>query len=580
MKLLRVQIHNFRGIRDAEMHLSDYSLIVGANNAGKTTFIDAIRAFYEKDGAKYRADKDAPQGAVDDKESWIDLTFGLTDEEHESLKTDYHSTEHTLRVRKYFQTELKQDNGKPRTGYIFGYTSDGKLSGELFYGAKNVQSGKFGDIIYIPAISKVDDHTKLSGPSALRDLLSGIMSDIVESGQSYPELAESIDAFSSSILRETTSDDRSLSGLEDELNALLQPWNTAFRLKFKPPTATELLKSMLDWTLADQSLDAIQTIDQFGSGFQRHFIFSLIQVGSRYRKETARGKSKDFTPSLNLLLFEEPEAFLHPPQQESLGRSLRELVRSDNWQALCTTHSPHFVSRHAADIPSIARVAKSKQDGICSFQIRNDQWDAIVGDNQEIFELLAPYSRVSKKFTQDDMTVDMESVKYFLWLNPDRCNLFFSNKVLLVEGPTEVALLSRLVGDGLLSDGIDGLYILNCMGKYNIHRFMNLLSCLGIPHLAVHDSDDDREEHHALNRLIQDSRNSQWTVGIHRINGDIERALGIPSAGSPHRKPQHVLYQYTQGNIDSAKLTDFCTFLNECIGDVKRLDAPASAAGE
>jgi len=40
--------------------LMDYSLIVGPNNAGKSTIIDAIRVFYEKDGYKYKWDRDKP----------------------------------------------------------------------------------------------------------------------------------------------------------------------------------------------------------------------------------------------------------------------------------------------------------------------------------------------------------------------------------------------------------------------------------------------------------------------------------------------------------------------------------------
>ena len=50
MKLLSVKLHNFRGILDQEVQFQTYSLLVGPNNAGKSTFIDGIRAFYEKDG--------------------------------------------------------------------------------------------------------------------------------------------------------------------------------------------------------------------------------------------------------------------------------------------------------------------------------------------------------------------------------------------------------------------------------------------------------------------------------------------------------------------------------------------------
>jgi predicted ATP-dependent endonuclease of OLD family len=47
MKISKVVIHNFRSILDSEFDLADYSLLVGENNAGKTTVISALRAFYE-----------------------------------------------------------------------------------------------------------------------------------------------------------------------------------------------------------------------------------------------------------------------------------------------------------------------------------------------------------------------------------------------------------------------------------------------------------------------------------------------------------------------------------------------------
>jgi len=54
MKLVHVCIHNFRGIHDAAINLHDYNLLVGPNNAGKSTVIAAILVFYEKDGFKFQ----------------------------------------------------------------------------------------------------------------------------------------------------------------------------------------------------------------------------------------------------------------------------------------------------------------------------------------------------------------------------------------------------------------------------------------------------------------------------------------------------------------------------------------------
>lgn len=174
MKLLKVSIHNFRGIVDGSMRFDSYALLVGGNNTGKSSIIDCIRAFYEKDGFKYKKEVDFPLKGARDQESWIELEFLLNDQEYESLKDDYKATEKILKVRKYFSTSIKLHDGKNAAGSILGCRSNGTWSNDPFYGAKNVQSGKFGDLIYIPAISKVDEHTKLSGPSALRDLITNI----------------------------------------------------------------------------------------------------------------------------------------------------------------------------------------------------------------------------------------------------------------------------------------------------------------------------------------------------------------------------------------------------------------------
>ena len=279
MKLTHISMHNFRGIIDASMAFHPYALVVGANNSGKSTIIDCIRAFYEKDGFKFKKESDFPLKGAVDQESWVELTFSLTDEEHDSLKDEYKTSERVLKVRKYFQTDQKLHDGKGAAGSILGYKTEGILSNEPFYGARNVQSGKFGDLIYIPAISKIDEHTKLSGPSALRDLITNIMSDVVEGSDAYTALTDSVTSFADSVRAIETEDKRSLSNFENDLNALLAPWQTNFNLKFTAPSTAEIIKSMLGWDIRDVHHEKPQGVEYFGSGFQRHFIYSLIQLG-------------------------------------------------------------------------------------------------------------------------------------------------------------------------------------------------------------------------------------------------------------------------------------------------------------
>lgn len=568
MKLTHVSIHNFRGILDASMSFQSYALLVGANNAGKSTIIDCIRAFYEKDGFKFKKDSDFPLKGATDQESWIELSFALNDQEQDSLKDEYKTVESILKVRKYFQTSEKLHDGKNAAGSILGYKSDGTLSNEPFYGAKNVQSGKFGDLIYIPAISKVDEHTKLSGPSALRDLITNIMSDVVEGSDAYQSLTDSVTAFAGSVRAIETDDKRSLSSFEEDLNSLLAPWQTNFNLKFTTPSTAEIIKSMLGWDIRDNHHDKPQGVEYFGSGFQRHFIYSLIRLGAKYVPQKVSKKAKDFTPPLNLVLFEEPEAFLHPPQQDDLARSLIKVSETDDWQIVCSTHSAHFVSRNANRIPAIIRARRA--DGvITTYQIDDALWNSIVDANQAIQQVADKYPRVQKRMQADDLKPEMEAVKYFLWLNPDRAGMFFAQSVLLVEGPSETALINRLLDDDRLSLP-HGTYILDCLGKYNIHRFMNLLSALGVVHAVLHDDDDNKDEHQELNLLISDSKNSDFTQSVVTIPKDLETALSVTPPGSSHRKPQHLLYCFATNQIDDTKLKGFCLKVQSCFSDEAR----------
>lgn len=561
MQLTQIQIHNFRSILDETIQVADYSLLVGPNNSGKSTIIDAIRCFYEKGGAKFSA-SDVPLSETPDSESWIELVFTLTGEEAELLPSQYKLQGNCLKVRKIFQTTTP----KPRKpGFIYAYLDDEELSESPFFGAKNVGSGKFGDLIFIPAISKVDDQAKLGGPSPLRDLLDDIMSSVTRDGDAYGNLEASISEFSDSIRTEETADGRSLFGMSSELNQLLATWNAEFALSFRTPPVKELLKSMLDWHFVDGDHGERQEASQYGSGFQRFFIYSLIRLAADYAPPKAAQKAGEFSPTMTLVLFEEPEAFLHPHSQVNLSRSLKELSRAGQWQVICATHSPLFASRNTADISSLVRLAR--RDGKASArQVRKEEWSQLVADNQEIYQHLTDIA-----VHPADMTVEMESMKYFLWLNPDRASAFFASQVLLVEGPTEVALINRLVDDDKFGNDIAGLYVLDCMGKYNIHRFMNLFGRMGIPHAVLHDRDGkgNSNTHQILNASIEDSRN-EFTKCITMVEENLEDFLGLEEKTRSDRKPQQALYAYETGSIPESAVSQFCEIVSGCIREANQ----------
>ena len=202
---------------------------------------------------------------------------------------------------------------------------------------KNVQQGKLGNLIYIPAASKLDEHTKLSGPSALRDLLNDILKGLITTSPAYAALTDQFRKFSEDFKSESTEDQRSLAGLETEISTGMKEWGAAFEIEINSVSEADLVKNLVGYKILDQGLNDRLDAAQFGQGFQRHLIFLLIQTAAKYKAVIPVAKKKDFQPNFTLLIFEEPEAFLHPTQQDV---SLPEPAR--DWK-LRGTSGIHFI---------------------------------------------------------------------------------------------------------------------------------------------------------------------------------------------------------------------------------------------
>ena len=544
-----IRIHNFRTFDDGEITLCPYSSLVGANNSGKTNIIDALRVFYEKD-LKYQESRDFPKFEVAGREVWVEIEYLPSTEEFQSLKDEYKLANSTFRVRKYFQSSEKDAEGKLKSG-IYAYTG-GSLSDSRFYGAKNVQQGKLGDIIYIPAVSKLDETTKLTGPSPLRDLLNSVVKRVMENSASYASLKESFEAFEKGIKNESTSDGQSLARLEKDITKEISDWGTRFELTIGAVSPDDLVKGLVDHRIFDSDLGVCQESKCYGQGFQRHLIFTLIRLAAKYTSEKPTPSRKEFSPEMSVILFEEPEAFLHPAQIAVLDQSIRTLTKSPGTQVLISTHNPLFVSRSIQDLPSLTRLHR---DGAKArpYRVSEEQLANIIFLNQDA---LKAWVASGILLSEDDLTTEMETLKYSLWLDSRRCAGFFANRILLVEGQTEVALFDYLINSGQIKVPREGVFIFDSLGKFNIHRFMNLFASLGIPHSVLYD--DDNGKNAIVSSTIQNAKNG-LTIGIDSFPKDIEDFLGIPPADKPHKKPQHVMYQVAQGKVSADRMDELCT---------------------
>ena len=568
MKINRITLHNFRSIKDASFRLGDYSLLVGENNSGKTTVLTALRMFYEESGTKFQRSKDFPKFETEDEESWAEIEFLTSQEEQETLRPEYKSPDQLLRVRRYF---LSEGTNWVKSGQsnIYAYEK-GSLSSNLFYGFKNVSQQKLGKVIYIPEVTKTDDTMKLSGPSPFRETINFIFTKIVRKSSSFQKLTTAFDEFNSLFSEEVSPDGYSIASFETDVNQNLEEWDISFGLRINPIKPADIIKTLLSYHIQDANLNNEQVdIGSFGQGLQRHLIYTLIRLSAEYVEEKEQ-KKKEFDPDFTLILFEEPEAFLHPAQQERLNRSLLALATEPEQQVLAATHSPIFVGKNVEHIKSIIRL--DKQLGVSSiFQLSDDDFAGLMTDNISLLmcfsAILADTSAdaslkacIAKKGLGEqnpdqDAKLEEEALKYFMWLDSERSCCFFARHIVICEGASEKVLLDYLV-DNEWSDLRDRrLYFLNSMGKFNIHRYMNLFGRLGIPHSVLMDSDQSKNVHQVMNNFITSNMNA-CSRGLYSFPKDLEAFLGIPTV--PKRddlKPTNVLLNCKNGNV-SAKTLD------------------------
>ncbi len=500
MKIRKVTIHNFRSIKEQQFYLYDYSLLVGANNAGKTNVIDAIRVFYEKD-LKFSHIRDFPKFQTDDQESWIEIEYGLADDEFVNLKEEYKESGNTLRVRKYFESSTP-NRVKSNQSNIYGY-KNGVISVNLFYGARNISGAKLGDVIYIPEVTKTDEYTKLSGPSAFRNLLEFVVEKVVNDSSAFGDLSGSFGKFNREFPEEVSKDGFSLKNLKDDINREIREWDTTFGIDINPIKPQEIIKSLVSHYLEDKNLEGKIDISNLGQGFQRYMIYILIRLSTKYKDIPVKRDKKEFDPDFTMILFEEPEVFLHPAQQEALNVSLKEISSDDSRQVMISTHSSHFTSKNIDEIPSILRLVKSGPETII-YRVDENTLQAILKENEELKEILGE--------TVTDRDIELGSIRYCLWLDPDRCCAFFADAVLICEGLSEKALIDTLIKNRRIKLQNSNTYILSATGKRDIHRYMNLFGKLGIKHSVLFDRDKDTETHQKINGFIEKNKN-EFTLG-------------------------------------------------------------------
>lgn len=157
---------------------------------------------------------------------------------------------------------------------------------------------------------------------------------------------------------------------------------------------------------------AVETlVEHQGHGLQRSLILTLLQVLATVQAELdAADPQNESRPTI--FMIEEPELYLHPQMERKMRDVLYRVAGHDHTQAICCSHSPVFLDmgeRHK----SIVRVVKENGAVQCR-QVLNDLFDGL------------------------DSAAQKDRLKFLSEFHPGVNEVFFAKRVVLFEGRTEV----------------------------------------------------------------------------------------------------------------------------------------------
>lgn len=530
MRIAEVRLQNFRCFKDQTVALDDYTCLVGANGAGKSTVLSALNVFFRNTASATTnvislSREDFHRGNIGEPIK-ITLTFAdlsvqaATDLDHyvrqgklivgavahweegkQSAEVkqvgsrmvmplfapffkaydDKKGVEDLKALYEPYRAEIselpkwtKKDDVRIALRKYEEQHSEKceiKESNAEFYGATKGAGllDKHVQWVYVPAVK--DATTEQSdGKTALGQLLDRTIRAKVNFKEPFKELRKKLEEEYRKIV-----DERQvvLSEIKVSLELRLRQWatpsaNVDLKWHGDPERAIQVQEPTARISLGEDGF--IGDVARLGHGMQRAFIVSMLQ-------ELAE-TGTEHEPTL-LLGIEEPELYQHPPQARHMASLLEKLAdeKANNTQVLLCTHSPYFVS--GKEVERTRYIRKRPAQGLA--EIRRATYAAVEKRLVTAKGNATPISALRAKVNQI--------------MQPSQTELFFSRVAVLVEGIEDIAYLATQVEiSGRTEDWRKlGCHFICCSGKHNMARMHAVSKELGIPTFTIFDADSDAE---------------------------------------------------------------------------------------
>lgn len=456
MKLRKLKIENFRGIKDLELDLGDTTVLIGENNSGKTAVLEVLRLCLRELGPRRRVVFDAFDFHLKDADAepssaepiqititfsedavgdWDDQLVGRLNRQ-KVLQVDGDGRSHVvLRVTCAFDLNSRDFdqnwsfltlNDQPLTG-IFE-AALGTLQREVAY-------------FYLPALRDAARHFDAKGP-----YWRPFLKDNQLPAEKKAEIAKKLKEVNDLVVASHTSFEQARKRLKKVQDVVPMASGDMVSIEAVPGRIFDMLaKAQIH---LGTSTGAKVPVGRHGEGTQS---LAVLMLFSAYLDAWSTG-----TP---IIALEEPEAHLHP----SAVRAIWGVVSGIAGQRLISTHSGDLLSE--IDVHNVRRLVRTSA-GVRSFRV------------------------------PDNLLSSEETRKLNHHVRRARGELLFARCWLLVEGEAEVWIFpaaARASGIDLHQKGVRVVEY----SQSDVGLLAKVANALGIPWYCVMDDDSGRRKYEA-----------------------------------------------------------------------------------
>ncbi|MCK8087002.1 AAA family ATPase [Vibrio sp. 1CM8B] len=561
MKLKSLKISSFRAINGDENIISfidnNIVFIFGKNNIGKSSILHAYQYFVKPNQAAQITDfygQNAGNNIV------IEATYIKEDSDNDYFSEKgfdkWVSKDNEVKFRKTWTKVGTKAQKETFSVERNEYVPDG------FGGLETFLTKATPNIIYIEAIPSVKSLTDWIEKEIKNKLLKKLKANHKN------EYEAAISAIKT--LQDRVETDGYVSEINEGANRYFCETFPDLKLNIasNPNKETDITKAFeKDFSVAisnntneekelNEALDKLnevgksdsQTFDLHGHGLIRQAIINILG----FFRDTTKDEK-------HIILFEEPELYLHPANKRKFRNTLYNIAEQENYQVLCVSHDPQLIDL-SRDHTSLARFVKKQNGETVVYQSSNDVF-------------------ANRKVVKDRILM----LNRF---NPHLCETFFSDDVIMVEGDTEAIVLRTLIEKYYPEKEV---FVLNALSKTNMTFFMEVLGHFKIRQHIIHDSDERYDYEGGRPKVNKDGsfkRNSSWTQSnnifemqcrLNNIEYLVHRYVSIRnfehSHGYKHNaskgKPLSAYEYAEQMDIEDNSIS-IIRFLKQIIGELER----------